>query len=326
MFDPERQFNSKPETPAESSMDFNDFRNKRKNEIDFEKLLARRERIKKLAQKQFEEEGWLSPKELLEQADKNNKAEIILERIMNRAGKNVQYVKDLKNIGLLNPIIYGELGKLPGVQFNKPSKNRDGLYRPALNNISIKGNVPETRQILESLVNFGMLPHNIDVLVHEWTHKNQFPKSLTKRLFHTLKPFNTELLESQAFKSGPLELSTIDLIERLNENGYKINMDKAIYASRAVDQLRALGYAPADISSIIQDAGSWNKDRAEYPKIQEIIESKAKESGADNFDLENLVLAYKINREIGRYRLAVIALEELRRSFLEDKIKNEANQ
>lgn len=326
MIDPERQYNNKPETSAEDRLDSNDFRNKSKNETDFEKLLARRERIKELSYKQYEEEGWLPPKELLVQADQDNKVEIILERIMSRAGKNVQYIKDIKNIGLLNPIIYGQLDKLPRVQFNKPSKNRDGFYRPALNKISIKGDVPTNGKILESLVNFGMLPHDIDVLIHEWTHKNQFPKSVITRLLRSLKPFNTELLESQAFKSGPPELSTIGLIEILNESRYKINIDKAIYASRAVDQLRALGYTPTDISNIIQAAGSWDKDRAEYPKIQAIIESKAQELGADNFDLENLVLADKIKREIGRYRLAIIALEELRRSYLEDRIKNHGNK
>jgi len=100
--------------------------------------------------------------------------------------------------------------------------------------------------------------------------------------------------------------------------GFEI--DKLIYAVQAIDQLNALGLDPEQISKIIRpglfslDSG-WDKERAVYPHIQKRIDEESQKLGLDEYDLENLVQADKLEREIEQLRVAHIVQEELKRDL-----------
>lgn len=136
----------------------------------------------------------------------------------------------------------------------------------------------------------------------------------------------TELTETQAFRGDGKAvhlLSRIELVRSIQEAKGRdgkflypgVETDKLMYAVASIDQLNALGFTPKEVGALIMHCGAWDKRKAVYPEIQKIIDKKRNELKLSENDLENLVLADKIEHDIQRLRAMRIAQEELKNEY-----------
>lgn len=218
-----------------------------------------------------------------------------------------------------------------------------GIHRFKSGETRIKGNMPERSSILGNLAIFGSLPIELTALAHEITHSLQAPSFAAQLLSNIyeharflppvlkralLKEYiqvsSFEMFEIQAYQLASrkgLERDRVRLAEHLintkRQNGELVylyfNQDKVIYGVTAVEQLDVLGFSVEEIARLIGKPGRWDRKRGVYPKVQKVINTKARELGLDENDLENLVLAHRIERDTDRLRAMHIVQEELRK-------------
>ncbi len=309
--------------------------------VDFDRLITE----KRLLESQpTMTEGEIN--ERLSALKENGELDTVYRRILDRIKQETNYLHEFEQLGLLNAILEHALDKktLAGVNVNwedssilrrgRYRKGARGVFQQIINTAATKYPVPTKEKIIHDIGSKGYLPRGLRVMGHEIVHARQelnFEdiQSSLKLIAHrfSTRRASGELQEVHANRdanSPPQKKTKIKLIEKLSDAGGRklyrgFEMDKLIYAVQAIDQLNALGLGPEEIAKLIRpglfslDKG-WSKEQAIYPHIQKRIDAEAKKLGLDEYDLENLVQADKLEREIEQLRVKQIVREELANS------------
>lgn len=98
-----------------------------------------------------------------------------------------------------------------------------------------------------------------------------------------------------------------------------VDPEKLTYTVNAVDELQALGIPPTTICEILKDPGVWcemtdeqsGQSRWLYKDIQKIIDGRAAGLGLDEYDVQGLVDADRLERQIERYQVMSIVQDGL---------------
>lgn len=222
-------------------------------------------------------------------------------------------------------------------------ENVQGGFSPSRRKIFIKVNPDVESETLQCLATEGYIP-DAGRLIHEAAHAFQFSKSKFLNWLEMLYGdivnkgnYRTELREAHAYRAGgamPYDRENPDgsvshgehlptpeagiaaLIRRFKSFDFRehypnVDVDKLIYAFEAVDRMKVLGFTTAQIGEVIQESGSWDKEKAQYPAIESKIADRTQERGFDEYDIANMVQAEKLKKEIERLKAMEIAQEEI---------------
>lgn len=234
--------------------------------------------------------------------------------------------------------------KLRKIGFFTLPRNR-AYYDDETSTIFIKGKPPSKRIMWKDIASFARFlssPESVGIesaeheLIHvlQWTKERRrrfFIQELIKRRIYIAgvrpgliysKRLDRErkhvraLGDVQAYSAeaaaGFKEWPPSKLIEHLKE-GYGFHeIDVLISGIIEIERLRALGLDNEEIGKLVGIA-KWDKKTATFPLLEKEIEKLAKEKGLDIEDVDNLVLAKRIQREIEFEKARIIAQEELRK-------------
>ncbi len=214
-----------------------------------------------------------------------------------------------------------------------------------LKRIYIISKLPSPREMLYDIANFGkfITSKEISILDHELTHLLQWPKERKMRFFiqtaivECLRSLGAEIIpglnsiikhiekqesrlkaleEIQAYKAseatGFEDWSASELFEHLRKYYDFKEADVLISGIIEIERLRALGLDDKAIAKLVSIA-KWDERTATFPLLEKEIEQRAKEKGLDIEDVDNLVIARRIKREIEFEKARIIAQEELKK-------------
>ena len=182
----------------------------------------------------------------------------------------------------------------------------------------------------------GLFLGDINLLLHEFGHSDEDPSGKIRRfiwrlreiytlswIFHPHQPSQESYAKRSELSGGirtPWRKKSDvvrDIGEARGDDGGPLYADttrnQLIYAVEAVDKLRALRVEPIEIGGAIRFCRLWNEKKAIYPKIEKLIRKKRLELGLTVNDLDNLVLADRLEKEIDRMKAVIIAREELKK-------------
>lgn len=110
------------------------------------------------------------------------------------------------------------------------------------------------------------------------------------------------------------EYSYAHMVGRLEGYGFKGHeaVDQVIAAVRGIRQLRAIGMGHREIGAIV-GSSRWNEKTSTFDDLDRAVEQAADNRGIDSVQLDGLVDAYNIGRDILLLQLQKIAREELAR-------------
>ncbi len=308
---------------------------KNNKDINFEQLLSVRQSLEKDLM------GWGDINDAVDKLEAQYETGTVLSTTMQRVRKETDYLKECDEAEITPMITRGfedtYLSKIKA-EFRYREKrglepNADFRINPRVITVrSYSDN--RAKNLLRSMAKTGFFDETTEGLVHEATHAFQsLHFTNLQKIVLALYPGkfleHEELGEAQATRSGYREdvQTRVDLIGRINDSlGIKPgsenrNKGKIIYSVIAVDQLKAMGLGLEEIGSLITNAGKWDERSGIYPKTQQIIEDKKVELNLDENGLENLVLAYRLEKDIQRLRAKRIAQEELKKAVTHLKKK-----
>lgn len=283
--------------------------------------------------------------------EERGELEDVYARVIDRIKEETGFFHEYEEIGLGRWIFSGfaeqEAPKARWAGWSDPISLRGGYLDFVTGKPVIEREVPDKREFLHWLAERGNFPPGLEVLVHEMVHLLQVSKTqlfLTRSLIRIYDnwrfvPLKTlDVLKRRVMRSGYRELceaqayltdrtrgfSRTELIKFMQSvktslrkdsfRGYAyIEIDKLIYAVAAIEQLDALGLSVQEIARLVTRPGKWDRKRGVYSKVQKVIEAKAGELGLGENDLENLVFAHRIERNIDWLRAIHIVQEELRK-------------
>ncbi|MEK9153472.1 MAG: hypothetical protein AAB723_02645 [Patescibacteria group bacterium] len=199
--------------------------------------------------------------------------------------------------------------------------------------IKIQVKQPGHGEILMRLALRGRLPVGIEVFMEEVTHSLQSPDLpdldhikdnlkgiLNFTVWRFMSEHQREIRESQGYRISTMRKenkSFAKLFQHLQKFASPgmpmMNDEKILYSIEAIDKLSALGFGVEEMAEIVRDCGLWSKQRAMYPRVEEAIESKRKQMNISEGDVESLVMADKIGRDIEKIKVMLIAQEELKK-------------
>lgn len=303
--------------------------------VDFEDLLGQ--------MSELDHEKWMSSKEityLLCLAMERRELRLVYDSVNERINQETEYFKIYEELGLLDVILAGFEGVeevTEEVQWQCWGMRAGGDYNPSTGIIRIAGyRQPDSSSqasVIYSLADDGTLGRPLTVLAHEKLHELQYS---TLTFFEWIwdgwrfrEP--TELMEVQArmAESGKENsLSKIKLIGRISQARDtagvlfypRVNIDRLIYAVTVVDQMVALGLSVVEIGRMVMLCGMWARNKGIYPKIQKFIDKEMVSQGLTVDDLDNLVLAKNLQREVDRLKARKIVQEELQGRFSNDEL------
>lgn len=124
------------------------------------------------------------------------------------------------------------------------------------------------------------------------------------------------LEEIQTFKSGEAagfgKWPFSELVDHLKERYDFEDIDVLISGITEIERLKALGINDEEIGKLVKSA-NWDKETATFPSLEKEIEELAKEKELDIEDVDNLVLAHRLQGEIEFEKARIIAQEELKK-------------
>ncbi|MBI5728180.1 MAG: hypothetical protein HY984_00305 [Candidatus Magasanikbacteria bacterium] len=290
-----------------------------KFEADFEALLDHKRKL--------ESRPRMSPMEIEYAMDKiaeRGTAQEVLAEILNEIRSETRYLEEFEELGIIDELIRGgpleRVGDVTVAWIPTTSRSEDptGEFDPERRQADIHTARPRVEKILRRLIHNADLGEEIKVLGHELTHGAQSP-TRPEDLRHYLQIIHGEevaIEEAHAFRVENNERQTKTEIARnifratehtANKSYPEATLPQLVYAVTAIDQLMALGYTAREIGVLIRHAGRWDKKRQVYPHVQEFIETEMNEFGMDESDLENLVHAHHLERQIEQFRAIHIA-------------------
>lgn len=118
--------------------------------------------------------------------------------------------------------------------------------------------------------------------------------------------------------NAPEAKSGLTFVNEFIKENPEVNPEKLTYTVIAVDQLQALGIPATTICEILKDPGVWcemtdelDQKRWVYKGVQDIIDGRAAGLGLDELDVQGLVDADRMERQIERYHVMKIFQEVL---------------
>lgn len=313
---------------------------KSKRGIDFDQLIAVRN--------SFEEDtlDWGFINDATDALEANGTIDEVANKVIERIRADTDYLRELDEAGLIPEMAIGYRDQyLPRINAKLHHRPVRVLETSRFSHESrvitlVSHDFQSTNgSFLRHLAKTGYFSSPLIDLIHEATHAMQIkPLSFFQKV--SLFPYsgvifgNEEMLEIHAVKSGYREdvQATTNLIELVTlslkakrESGNKakpkpVNADKVFFGAIAVDQLKAMGFNSVDVSHLIGSPGRWNQKTGEYPKIQRAIDNKKIELSLSDDDLENLVIAYRLEKDIQRLHARKIAQEEISKAMLSPEV------
>jgi len=125
---------------------------------------------------------------------------------------------------------------------------------------------------------------------------------------------NRAINETHAYKSSTAISSkrwlTSELIKHLQQY-YKVkNIDQLISAADLIDKLKALGLRDREIGQLVAEA-FWIEKNATWDTLDKKLAELSSQYNLEVEDVENLVLADRMERKIQSLKAQIIALEEM---------------
>jgi len=337
-----------------SVKDFDDERGVKPNiDVDFDSLIDERNELrgreKPLNKKEVEELLWQMANEEIKEFYEN-----LLDKIgqetnyfhdWEELGIQQILTAGLEDNFIVNSFIIWDSERIKRER-KKPKGGRASFVYPGIGKILIGQKRPDREDMIEQLSQDGELPGGAMVLFHELIHnvaqspfrKDKYIKledliSLLPKILVGQRRIK-ELGEAQAYLAGNMygskkeeekKRGNTGLITRIegaqDKKGtdlYKnFSRDKLIYGFQSVQRLSALGLTPIEIGRLVQSPGKWDEATATYLKFEKVIKQKSEELGLDEYDLDTLVDADRLEREINQLRAMRIVQEELA------KVKNQ---
>lgn len=252
--------------------------------------------------------------------------------ILDRIYTETNLFQDYKDTGVLAYVIAGVIPPLvKGKKITWETQTKGG-GRGEIDkkNIRFTEKAPTKKDVLVALASSGQLPWGFEAFHHELVHSLQYPESATMSFVYDMywgKNHSGELSEAHAYREaekisgrktseevfdhiwgGNSPTGVTDVYQKVYPG---FNAHKLFYAIGAVDKLNALGLSPQEIGHLIMWRGKWDKKQHAYPKIEKLIARKRELLGLNEGDLDNLVLANKLEQQIDSLRAQVITQEEL---------------
>ncbi|GEM_PF-6978913 len=188
-----------------------------------------------------------------------------------------------------------------------------GIYYIDKPLIKIAEKQPRTRETLESVAQYGVLPPAIQTGMHEMTHAVQFN-------FGPSKKIPPELVEAQAYRTEQISLArkphdtlvndvaTSKLYQHLDRRRF----DSAVWI---IDRFNALGLSQEEIVQRIHNSGEWDEKKGSWTGLEQKLAMDMKRRDLDEEGLEQTVMAYDLNRAIDRHTARIITQGVLREAF-----------
>lgn len=312
--------------------------------VDFDALSAN---LKNLEEKVSETEVPEKEVRMMVNGLTRNQINIIHDHMMDRISKETdifktneeitQFFKDLEAAGVLNEK-FG-IDFQPRHNFQADNASTD----PFRNKITVYGgwNGEQTTYHADiiSLVNDGTFPRESGMVQHEQIHNIQvsqermdmrerfpyIPATLLKfwtdlrRSVHIKgNSSKDEIYEAHAFRGSDLYTYTdkddTELINNMaNSGNYMVETDKLIAAFHRTEQLLALGFSHKEIARLMIHNGDYSEDEADFPGLKTAVLKKGTNLNLQEDDIENLVLAKRLETEIQKLKATLIAREELKK-------------
>lgn len=201
--------------------------------------------------------------------------------------------------------------------------------------ISMADEPASPRNILNSLLRRGNFPTEIYTLIHEVTHNKQGKGIFLELLALGDMRVETALKESHArYAENDPRNGVIDIIDSIGGDDlqgrkyvqrrgrmYNVRPDQLIESAYVCERLYALGYSNIEVARIIR-RDRWDDKSNRFVNIEKVIANKREELGLTEDDLDNLVTALKLESDIERNRVQIIANEELKK-VVEETFKSE---
>lgn len=287
--------------------------------VDFDQLFAARNELRKktvLPDAQVETAlAQLSPE----------RAKEVYEQVMQRVLNETNYVHEFDIAETLGYAINNlESGRLGSSQVAWDAQSRETGYDSKLDRIYMGETPPKPSDILASLARSGMLPSPVVALQKEFVHARQgkdtqnrarkFSLGMLMRRGFVHKEHTTDVLAQRTAGEGQLHRqSASDFLNDFPEEG--VDPEKLFFEVRAVDKLQALGFPVSEIARLTRNPGEWNESEGVYTNLQKLIDERSEALTLDPLDVENLVDAHRIERDIDRMHAMQITQEELQKTL-----------
>lgn len=126
----------------------------------------------------------------------------------------------------------------------------------------------------------------------------------------------TLLLESHADRAAAnISSSLRHFLEDLQVGYGKMNLDKLIGVTVAIDRLRACGLNDKELADLVANT-RWDGNKKEWTSLELAVQNQCDALGLELEDLDNLVMADKYERRIESLKAQIIAIEELKKLIL----------
>jgi len=312
--------------------------------VDFERLL---ENLNSLEKQYSELKKELSldekGKTMVIPKEHEKKFQESWENVIKRIEKETDAFSDWEDTGVESGLILG----LDEGNYVAPVEFRKKTLLTYLYSIIVRGNiggraeldavklylkVPDFLKLWLAIIKAGPGSNILEALDHELIHVLQHTGEVHEILrqpdgfiegLQTLemmknaenKAFqNRALNEMHAYKSSTAISSkrplTSELIKHI-KNGYKVkNIDQLTAAADLVDKLKALGLDDTEIGRLVEQA-EWNKKDATWGALNREVGRLGSKYKLETEDVENLVLADRMERKIQSLKAQIIALEEM---------------
>lgn len=246
------------------------------------------------------------------------------QRIITRISTETDYFREFEEMGLLRGLKNGfrdfqwGQGKIKWGAFSflyyladtSSDRRPHGHYSASKNQVSIYLRKPKKQDTIRRIANYGELSEPLKGLIHEATHAFQIPPHISSGEEREFYQERKQLMETHAFSSHTNFGSPEELMAYVAAF-FPGDIGKQRFSTKAVMQLRALGFSIPEIGKFIENCGQWNTQTESYPSIEQLIDDKKRELNVDDEDLIGLIADHH-NKRIDDKKIAKeIAVEEL---------------
>lgn len=293
--------------------------------VDFDKLLGIRSRL--VSETRVDEGDLIHDVVFLE---RNNQVPAVYQRTIHRIQSGTNFFHELEEADILFEVLLGiENESIGKTKLNWGAGNLgagvEGLYDVKNKKIYVKDNLPAQSQVLIDFATKGLFPFAVEAFAHELAHDKQFSINFFQRLYYR-HYFGTaalsdkrNILEVQAGRFGHLPsgaFSKAKLVETIAENYEGTSKDQLIYSVDAIDKLMALGLTVQEVARLVAEPGAWDTKKLHYPRIEESLQYMRQQLGLTEDDLESLVMADRLEREIESLRVKQITQDEIHKAVI----------
>jgi hypothetical protein len=302
-------------------------------DVDFEELINTRNTLNKKVEAVKAQSPFL--KTLLEVMIRKDpeKFKSVYEKVFNRIRNETNFLEEIDELKL-DDIVEGKVTGLRIGNSLMTYKNGNlvfwdvdlsGIEAGGVNYgfySDIDSSMPGAETILKSLFDFGGFPSTIHTLIHEVTHNKQRLNPIKEALFDSGEG-RTALVEAQARFAENDSSSSIKVIDEIGGDDlkgslrrtrpgrhYYVEPEQLIEATYVCRRLYALGFKTREIAKMLEK-DKWSEKKGRFVNLEKIIEKKKKELKLSDDDVDNLITARKIESEIEKRKVQLIAQEEL---------------